>query len=321
MVTYRISERDLTTSTFGVSALSETTLSLRAVWRPTVYPHMASWSRAVEPLLAQCDLEALLALVAPDYSTPDFLNPRPDAAVTDFAAELRIVAALPHREVERDLDAIHPNGRPEALAGPTAEVLDRIVRAIDQYWRLCVRPWWSTFHATLSADIAARALNSADRGWRATLSELSPALDLTDRELTAWNPSGPWFTSDARGRGLVFVPTHFTPHASYPFSPDAPPYVLYPAVGRGTLDARRDVPPSLATLIGPGRAELLVSLSGPTSSTTVAARRGITVSAANQQLRWLHSAGMVVPVRRGRSVLYQRTPTARRLIEDLGRSA
>ena len=46
MVSYRITERDLTAATFGVSVLSETTLSLRAVWRPEVYLHMAPWRRA-----------------------------------------------------------------------------------------------------------------------------------------------------------------------------------------------------------------------------------------------------------------------------------
>ena len=68
------------------------TLSLRAVWRADVYPHMSPWRRAIEPRLAALDLEMLLALVAADYSTPEFLNPRPVASTTDFGGELATVA-------------------------------------------------------------------------------------------------------------------------------------------------------------------------------------------------------------------------------------
>ena len=112
MVSYRITERDLTAATFGVSVLSETTLSLRAVWRPEVYPHMAPWRRAIEVRLQQVDLEMLLALVAADYSTPEFLNPRPVASTTDFGGELATVAQSSARVVDRDLD-----GRDDVVVG------------------------------------------------------------------------------------------------------------------------------------------------------------------------------------------------------------
>ena len=235
MVSYRICERDLTQATFGISAPSETTLSLRAVWRPDVYPHLAPWRRAIEPRLAGLDRAMLLALVAPDYSTPEFLNPRPVTATTDFDDELRTVSSLPGRVIDRDLDDLYPSGRPAALVGPSARVLDHIVRALDEYWRVAVRPWWSPLQANLSGDITVRAVTSARVGLRSMLEDLSPALTVGDREIHAWNPSGPNFDADARGRGLVFVPTHFTPHASYPFTAEAAPYILYPALGRGRL--------------------------------------------------------------------------------------
>jgi DNA-binding transcriptional ArsR family regulator len=317
VVSYRIGERDLTRATFGISALSETTLSLRAVWRPDVYPHMSPWRRAIEPRLAVTDHEMLLALVAPDYSTPEFLNPRPVAATTDFDAELRTVAALSVRVVERDLEDLYPEGRPEALVGPTAQVLERIVRALEEYWRSCVRPWWSPMQANLSGDITMRAVTSARVGLRPMLEELSPALTFGDKEIHAWNPSGPHFTADARGRGLVFVPTHFTPHASYPFNAEAPPYILYPALGRGRLDLPTPAPQRAVQLLGPIRAALLMNLREPMSSTTAAARRRISVSAANQQLRWLRDVGLVTTIRDGRSVLYVRTSAAEAVLGDL----
>ncbi|KGN32045.1 ArsR family transcriptional regulator [Knoellia sinensis KCTC 19936] len=317
MVTYRIAERDLTMATFGISTLSETTLSLRAVWRPEIYPHMSPWRREIERRLAGVDLEMLLALVAPDYSTPEFLNPRPVAATTDFDAELLTVSRLPVRIVERDLDDLYPSGRPAALVGPTGRVLDRIVRALDEYWVQCVRPWWSPMHANLSGDITIRAVTSTRIGLRPMLSGLSPALTLEGKEIHAWNPSGPHFEADARGRGLVFVPTHFTPHASYPFNAEAPPYILYPALGRGRLALPDAAPERAARLLGDTRATLLVNLREPMSSTTVASRRGISVSAANQQLRWLRDVGLVASIRDGRSLLYFRTEAAEAFLGDL----
>ncbi|KGN40170.1 ArsR/SmtB family transcription factor [Knoellia aerolata] len=318
MVSYRITERDLTTATFGVSVLNETTLSLRALWRPGVYPHMAPWRRAIEPRLTQVDLEMLLALVAPDYSTPEFLNPRPVVSMTDFGDELATVAHTPSRVVDRDLDDLYPSGRPAALTGPSVRVLERIVAALDDYWRTCVRPWWSPMNANLWGDITMRAVTSTRIGLRPMLEQLSPALTFDEHEIHAWNPSGPHFDADARDRGLVFVPTHFTPHASYPFNADAPPYILYPALGRGRLDLPPSAPERAAKLLGATRATLLTTLSEPMSSTTVASRRGISVSAANQQLRWLRDVGLVTTIRDGRSLLYFRTSAAEAVIGDLG---
>ncbi|MFC7489988.1 MULTISPECIES: ArsR/SmtB family transcription factor [unclassified Knoellia] len=321
MVSYRITEADLTTATFGISVLSETTLSLRAVWRPDVYPHMAPWRRPIEPRLAGLDLEVLLALVAPDYSTPEFLNPRPVTPSTNFDDELSTVSRLPARVVDRDLDDLYPSGRPSALVGPAARVLERIVRALEEYWQSCVRPWWSPMHANLSGDITMRAVTSARVGLRPMLDDLSPALRFGDGEIHAWNPSGPHFDADARGRGLVFVPTHFTPHASYPFNADAPPYILYPALGRGRLDLPAPAPQRAVQLLGTTRATLLMNLREPMSSTTVAARRRISVSAANQQLRWLRDVGLVTTIRDGRSVLYLRTSAAEAVLGDLAPTA
>ncbi|WP_404380644.1 winged helix-turn-helix domain-containing protein [Knoellia locipacati] len=317
MVSYRITEHDLTTATFGISVLSETTLSLRAVWRPEKYPYMSPWRRAIEPRLARLDLELLLALVAPDYSTPEFLNPRPVSGTTDVADELRTVAALPLRVVDRDLDDLYPDGRPEALVGPTPQVLRRIVGVMEEYWRTCIRPWWSPLHGNLAGDITVRAVTSARVGLRPMLEDLTPALTLGETELRAWNPSGPEFVADARGRGLVFVPTHFTPHASYPFNAEAEPYILYPALGRGRLALPEPAPERAVQLLGATRATLLMNLREPMSSTTVAARRRISVSAANQQLRWLRDVGLVTCVRDGRSLLYFRTSAAEAVLGDL----
>ena len=76
-------------------------------------------------------------------------------------------------------------------------------------------------------------------------------------------------------------------------------------------------PERAVQLLGADRATLLMNLREPMSSTTVAARRRISVSAANQQLRWLRDVGLVTCVRDGRSLLYFRTSAAEAVLGDL----
>ncbi len=60
-------------------------------------------------------------------------------------------------------------------------------------------------------------------------------------------------------------------------------------------------------MLGAARARLLGMLAEPLSSTSVARRLDVTVSAANQHLRALRAAGLLTSYRDGRCVLYTRS--------------
>lgn len=306
MTSYRITEHDLSTARFGVSELSESVLSLRVLRHPEAYPHLTAWRAQVASRLTSRELDVLLALVAPDHSTPDVLNPRPAVPARAYEAELRDVLRTPARVLERDLDVIHPGGRPAALDGLSGEALrHEVVTHLHTYRSHALRPWWARMRTQLRADLALRAGSLAASGVRSTVSGLTPTLTVGADTLATRNPNGPWFEGDARGRGLVFVPSLFTPFASYPFSSEEPPYLLYPAARLGRRAEDDDAPDRLVRLLGRSRAAVLLEVVDEASSTTVAARLGMTTSAANQQLRWLRSAGLVEAERRGRVVGYR----------------
>lgn len=314
MITYAVDDQDIATARFGISPLSETSLSLRALVRPERYPYLRRWRRAMTPRLRGVDVEGLSALVAADESTPDYLNPRPDSAVGDFDGEMQELARLPAVEFVAGLEAIHGTV-PDALAGTPQAVRTRVLDVMSQYWLARVQPWWPRMLATLRADVAHRAMVAAESGQMAMLQGLNDSIDYEGAEIRGWNPNGPDYETAVGGRGLVFVPTHFSTWVSYPFSPRFPPYVLYPArAGVATFDTgRRDTDDAatgsdaLGRLIGRARAQVLTDLAAPVSSTDLAAQLGISVAGANQHLRSLRDAGLLQTTRHGRSVLYHRT--------------
>ncbi|WP_405066345.1 winged helix-turn-helix domain-containing protein [Kribbella sp. NBC_01510] len=104
-----------------------------------------------------------------------------------------------------------------------------------------------------------------------------------------------------------------------PISPDEPPDLIYPARGLGTLwETQTSTPPTaLVGLIGRVRAQLLRLLETPTSSTELAVRLNVTTTAANQHLRALRAAGLLISARHGRSVLYRRSDLGDRLVRGM----
>lgn len=75
---------------------------------------------------------------------------------------------------------------------------------------------------------------------------------------------------------------------------------------------------ALTNLLGTQRATILTLLDAPTTTGELAAALGVSPSAASQHLRVLREAAVVRRVRKGRSVLYVRTPLGEDLVERQG---
>lgn len=315
MLVYTVGAEDLLGARFGVSTLSECSLSLKAVRNPRAYPNLRALTTATYARVATRHLEVLVAVVAPDNSTPDFLNPRPTPRPQSFVQELDAVRHVPARVIDHDLDAIYPEGRPDALTGSTEVVRSRIIDAFADYWTRCFQQWWPSVHAVLTTDVRERGRWGLERGVMAMLDGLSPFLEVSSSHVVCKNPGAPAYEQDARRSDLVFIPTLFTGRVSYPFSPSESPYVLYPARGAATLAERLPEPSShLTHLLGSSRSRALVAASRTTSSSELARRTETSVSAASQHLRWLQESGLVVSSRAGRSVLYEVTAAGRALL-------
>jgi len=94
------------------------------------------------------------------------------------------------------------------------------------------------------------------------------------------------------------------------------PTLVYPARGSATLTGvtPHATAPALARLVGSTRARLLLDLSDPASTTTLARRHGLAPSTVSAHLSALRAAGLITKRRWASSVRYAQTPLGAALI-------
>lgn len=316
-VTLRFASDALLACRFAISPLYETMSAVRLLTRPSAGVHHAPWLRAVEPALERLDLTPLTLLTPHRSYGPDFLNPAPGTPNTTFETELAKLRATPAARVRREIDlclrqrfgATPPPASHILMGrGDTARELcgDTLLAA----WHALVQPWWPQIHQILEADIAYRSRLIADTGLAAALTDLHPRLTWSGRTLTVVVRSGEQLAVGADG--IVLVPTAF---GSLGVSYD-PPSIAYPARGLGTLWATPAASPEpLAHLLGASRANILLHLDYPASTTGLAARCRLPLSSVSEHLAILRAAGLVSTHRTGRRLQHTRTPLGTQLIE------
>ncbi len=115
------------------------------------------------------------------------------------------------------------------------------------------------------------------------------------------------------GAELVFVPV--TPQTGWVSWEEPDRYaVIYPCAGVLAHRPRTAVPESLGALLGPTRAEVLVLLDSPMSTSQLVAVTGQGLGSVGRHLKVLLDAGLVERRRAGRSVLYSRTAAGEVLV-------
>lgn len=139
MLTYLLSPEDLGEIRFAISPATEATLSLRALRDPSRFPLQLPWVRKVQHRLADLDREVLGCLMNDRMGSPDFLTPPLSGPLATYEADLEVIAGTEQAEAERQLAAVN-GGLPEVLSGSGA--LDRIVTAMERYWRVMIEPYW-----------------------------------------------------------------------------------------------------------------------------------------------------------------------------------
>ena len=309
MLTYRITPEELSLMRFGVSPLGEMGLSLRSLLAPAAYRHPIARSHASDPGATPAHVDLLAALINDDFSTPDFLTPRPESPQPRYRDQFIGMVGRPTTSILQELDALWDGHPPQALRGPGWSVRSRVIEAIEHYWSHSFAHFWLEHRSILAADIRYRATQMADHGLAGALATLSPHVRLAVDRLAAVSMVGPSYAASLSGRDLVFVPSFFTLAASYPADPTAPPMVMYPARGQRLTSAQPDLTGGrgVHNLLSASRVDLLGMLEGPTTTRELAASLGKTEQAVNQQLQALRTSGMVEAARSGRCVLYRRT--------------
>jgi DNA-binding transcriptional ArsR family regulator len=307
--------RDLLAVRFATSPVWETLQAVRTLAHQTGSSARRPWERTGATVASQLDLEALLALNPRAGYVPDFLTPPPGAAAPRFRDQLAAIRRTPLEQVERELarsrtNPIRPDQRAtvESLLADPAAALAALTDLIELAWRTLVAPHWPRIRALLSADIAFRSRQLADRGLRHVIDQLHQSIRWTGSSISVDVPGVAKL--DLGERGLILMPSAYV-RPGVVVVTDEPwqPTIVYPARGIGRLwEGRARSAKTLARLLGSTRATILASLETAASTTNLAASLGLSPSGVSRHLTALRDAGLLATTRYGHELRYVRTP-------------
>jgi DNA-binding transcriptional ArsR family regulator len=316
MGVWLVSADVLAASRFVTSPLVETVNALGVLVARNPQPWERDWlarhSQAFRDRIKADPFSAALAgnkLAAGTWLPVDLSAPPRPGDVT-FEQELARVRTVPPRVAKFDLAQSAGGRLPGALdvsdpAGAIADLLQWI-------WEHAVRADWPRRKRKYEADIVSRTTVLSQRGWAAVIGGLTPDV--------RWLGGGQLqiTVKDHRpidlGHGeLVFIPSSLQDGRvawEYP----ARFAVIYPAAGMLASPAAPAAPEPLRRLLGPTRAEILLLIGQPVTTTQLAAITGLALGTIGGHLRILADAGLAERHRSGAHVLYHRTPAGQQLL-------
>ncbi|WP_205661236.1 ArsR/SmtB family transcription factor [Amycolatopsis vastitatis] len=316
----RFGSGDAARCRFAISPLQETMSALLVLKEPGRHSWYRSWLRDVRPVVAGLDLGLLNAAAPSNGYGPDFLWPSPTGPRTTVEDDLAQVRATDPGIVAAEL-AEHARRAPRhapyrLLTGDPVIIRDTLAGQQRLAWQTLVEPLWDRIRGLLDADITTRARQLTDGGLEGLFADLHPRATWQNDELhlTGFRHG----TVDLRGRGLVLVPTAFGWPKLGIGPTDAtsatPPALVYPMLGAARLWEPATPSPAIARLLGSGRASVLAETLIPGTTGSLAHRVGLAPATVSEHLAVLREAGLVTATRRGREVLYRRTPLAAALL-------
>lgn len=319
MGVWRVDADTLAGSRFVVSPLTETIAALAVLHHGgTTHPGQRAWLEthraAYRVRLADDPVGGLLVgSVLGRRWLADFVTPPPEYEPGGFAAELAVIRATPPATARADIAV--------TLGGPVPAALDRddlparMADLLDWVWTRTVAPSWPRVRRLLEADVVARIGQIGRGGWAAALGGLRPG--------TSWEGGGhlrinaaEYPPRDISGSRLTFVPvTHDARWVGWARRGGTWRYaIVYPCSGALADPGASRAPRALERLLGAGRADVLVLLESPMSTTQLVALTGQALGSVGRHLKLLRDARLVDRRRAGRSVLYYRTPAADALL-------
>ncbi|MEU3333694.1 ArsR family transcriptional regulator [Streptomyces sp. NPDC002144] len=318
---WQINADTLAGSRFVLSPLAETLASLKLLHAgEAAHPGEQVWLGrhlpAYRALLAADPVTALLVRAGLGRVwTADFLAPTPRDG-EGVEEGLGRVRATPADRARADL-VVALAGGPLPAALDRDDLPERAAGLLSRVWTETVRPYWDRRRRVLEADVVARTAQVSQGGWAAVLDELRPGRTrwLGENRLQVNLHEYP--PREISGAELVFVPVTPQRQGGWVSWEDARErYALvYPCAGVLSGGERRAVPAALGALLGAARAEVLVLLDSPLSTTQLVAVTGQALGSVGRHLKVLLDAGLVERRRAGRSVLYSRTPAGHVLVE------
>jgi hypothetical protein len=306
-------------SRFAVSPLAETTASLLTLERGTAaHPGERAWldahqagyrryiadrpviPRLVRAGLARCWIPALITSAPAAQGEPAFSD------------ELALISGLPDDAAAADLAAIIGD-TPLAGCLRTPGLPQHAAELLEWVWTQSVLPYWPRRRRIIEADIVARTAQLSRGGWETALSDMRQGMRWLGEgrlQINAYDKS----SREISGAQLVFVPV--TPQVGWVAWDEPRRYaVIYPC--SGTLadpDSRVCAPETLAALLGPARAAVLVLLASPKTTTQLVALTGQRLGSVGRHLKILRDAKLLERRRAGSSVLYYRSAAGDALV-------
>jgi DNA-binding transcriptional ArsR family regulator len=324
MIEMVLAHSDLARVRFAHSPIAELVTSLRVLQDPGRQLMYGRWLSTMRPQLDGLRLDLLAALAPTGRYLPAFLFPPSTRPWGVLAEELAQVAASPPAMVRAELDKVREGAPLPAVLGPLyddpAGQLPAVVEEMARYWEAAIEPVWPRLRGLCAADLAYLMEQFAGGGLARVLGDLHPDLGFADELLRVDKPHHCSHRFDLAGSGIVLVPCAFTwPSLSVDCCGVDQPALIYPPRGVAELweDTMAEQPDPLSALVGRTRATLLAALALPSSTTQLAAQLELSPAAVSQHLKILKDAALVSGQRRGRMVLYQRTPTAAALLETV----
>ncbi|MEV4184332.1 transcriptional regulator [Streptosporangium canum] len=315
---WKVNADTLAGSRFVVSPLAEATARLKTLERGTAaHPGERAWLDAHLPgyreRLAGDQVTALLVRAALGRSwNATFLTPTPAGEGEQvFEEELARIRETPPEAARADLAV--------SLGGPLparlhrSDLPARAAELLEWVWTEAVLPSWPRSRRIIEADVIARTARLGQGGWAAVLDGMRPGMRwLGESRLQITTGDDP--PRELSGARLMLVPV--TPGQSW-VSWDAPNRyaVVYPCSGALAEAGRAPAPGTLRALLGPARADVLVLLDTPKSTSQLVALTGQGLGSVGRHLKVLFDARLVRRRRAGRSVLYYRTDAGEVLVE------
>jgi DNA-binding transcriptional ArsR family regulator len=315
MGTWVVSADLLARSRFVVSQLSETVAALMIL--SDARPQAAPWQRtfyrqhheAYDEMVAADAVrrELVRRLWRPRSAVPgwaaDFICLPPLGPDASFEEELAQLDAWDDERIRAEMRTLTKRPLPPPLLG--SGVREALIDVLRWVWTATVLSDWPRRRRVLEADIVSRTSQLSRQGWEGVFNGLGSkhrwvgdghlqinGYDLPSRDLTG-------------AKELSFVPVHS--HGQW-VSWELPERfaVVYPVSG-ALAEVERSSPDGLSRLIGANRAQVLLLLDEPRSTTQLAALTGLPLGAVGNHLRVLLEAATVVRRRSGREVFYWRT--------------
>lgn len=322
MVAVGLSANAVARIRFAVSCLWEVAASVRVLRHPNSHAVHLPWVAKVRPRLVDAGLIGTeggllwrLIPAEPRYM-PDFLTPPPDGLTPDLDTELAVLRTTPPEVVRAHVDLyedVHTGVVRDLYEDPESG-LCRLADEITEYWDIALAADWPRIRILLDTEVHARARVLAENGAAVLLDNLhqrirwqGDGLSITQRYCSAADvPSG---------GGMVLIPSVFVwPSVLSVWTGDSP-QLAFPAHGAATLwEGPARASEALSAVIGRGRAQLLVEMRAPVSTTELARRTGMSASGVSQHLAALRAAGLVAAHRDGKSILNTRTTVAEALL-------